>query len=227
MIPTAHVELTPELPATATFWAPNPSDIGDEGFGFFRDVWDIVKVDPRAAAEMIAVEASIADVVADLAHNDEEFDLLARAIEDGDASDERLQPSHHSALKSLVAEGDDQMPPLDGLELGVAGLVYALSAVGCFPAASCRGHPGAHAWSRAPVVLFAGHRQQCEVLTPLVGLSQCGFDIDPARPDLLIVSAASIVEMMQLAVAVLQHLPRFDALPAPQETPGTEGGELF
>jgi hypothetical protein len=76
---------------------------------------------------------------------------------------------------------------LGGLELGVAGLVHALASVGCFPAASCRGHSGPEAWARHPVVYLAVDRPRASVLEQFVQVAGYGFGVDLERSDLLII----------------------------------------
>jgi hypothetical protein len=92
---------------------------------------------------------------------------------------------------------------LEGLELGVAGLVYALASVGCVPAASCRGHSRPHAWAERPIVLLAADRARAEWLRPLVSGAGCGFCLDDVRPQILGIEAPSIDEMTALARLVL------------------------
>jgi hypothetical protein len=101
---------------------------------------------------------------------------------------------------------------LEGLEAGVAGLVYALSAAGMFPAASCRGHADSDAWSVIPVVMFAANRAHAEALQPLVEGSGCGFDFDPVRPELLVINGRSVEDTLRLARAVLASIEVFRSL---------------
>ncbi|WP_158718801.1 hypothetical protein [Streptomyces sp. NRRL WC-3795] len=101
--------------------------------------------------------------------------------------------------------------PLDALELGVAGLSYALASVGCFTAASCRSHYSDHSWSDRPVIFFAAERSTVEWLTPLVRQSGCGYaDGSQRAPRLLIVEAPSITNFMDLAGRVIQQAEQHD-----------------
>ncbi|WP_417555515.1 hypothetical protein [Microbacterium sp.] len=97
------------------------------------------------------------------------------------------------------------------LEVGVAGLVYALNAVGIVTAASCRGHSEAHRrWANGPIVVFASNEPRARALAELVVASGCGFDINTAdHPDLLAVTAPSITEMMGLADQIRAHADAF------------------
>lgn len=203
MIPRADIEIESGIPAGATFWTPEPEDIGDEGFGFFQDVWPILDVSPSEAADVIDAER-VAVAFADAGStNQREFEDLAKAVEDeypyelSDDAPAFMRESNWSGLESL--------------DLGVAGLVYALAACGFFPAASCRSHHnGLRQWSDYPVVMFAADKAHAVKLQPLVEANGCGLEDDGARSDLLCVYAPSIVEMMNLATALLDASNEFD-----------------
>lgn len=212
MYPRTEVELNVELPSGAEFWTPEPDDIDEEGFGYFRDVWPIIGVPEDEAREMLNRDRDASSLVSGLASTEPEFDAIARVVETG-VSDyaEDLSVAKLSALGRYIAADEDDPVPLEGLDVGVAGLVYALSAAGAYPAASCRGHHGDHSWSDVPVVLFAIDQCRASVLAPLVRDAGCGFDIDPARPGLLVVCSASIEGTLALAEAVIGKLPEFRA----------------
>lgn len=115
-------------------------------------------------------------------------------------------------LRSALAPYLTGEPALEGLEVGVAGLVYALSAAGMFPAASCRGHADPASWSAVPVVMFAADRGHAEALQPLVESSRCGFDLDPIRPELLVINGRSVEDTLRLGRAVLASIETFRSL---------------
>lgn len=212
MYPKIEAELNPELPATAEFWTPESDDIDEEGFGYFRDVWPVIDVPETDAREMIDRDRTVSSFVAGLASNADEFDAIAKVIETGEAHyGENLSADKRAALDPYIAEDEDEEVLLDGLEVGVAGLVYALSSAGAYPAASCRGHPQSYAWSDAPVVFVAIDRLRASVLAPLVRDSACGFEIDGARPELLVVCSTSIEGTVSLAEAVAGKWPEFRA----------------
>jgi hypothetical protein len=160
------------------------------------------------AKALLEREQVLAAEVADLAVSAEEFDKCARALESGDLTDlgDERSSLPFSRLSTLV---DDKQSPLEGLELGVAGLVYALASVRCWPAASCRGHPHPNAWSDVPVVFLAVSRHRAGVLEPLVRSTGCSFGIDAARPDLLTIYAPSIEETMALARQIMSERSAF------------------
>jgi hypothetical protein len=199
MIPRMSLGLEPTVPEGHEGWTPRKDDLSEEGFAYFRDTWLIRGIGIREAKEVIALERTLADVAGRLAVDEAEFEALASALEHGDADE---LPERLIALAELEPHLSD-VPPLEGLELGVSGLVHALSAVGCWPAASCRGHPGDNAWSDHPVVYLAADSHRAAVLQPLVESAECGFNTDPARSRLLMIEGESIEDMMALAELVI------------------------
>jgi hypothetical protein len=210
--PRMNVELHPELPPIAEFWTPGPDDIDEEGFGYFRGVWPIVDVTEEEAREMLQRDRTASSFVSELASTESEFNLIAKVVETGESDRTKdVTADKRVALSPYIAEDEDDPLPLEDLEVGVTGLVYALAAAGAYPAASCRGHPGNYAWSEIPVVLFAIDRCRAHVLAPLVSDTGCGFEIDPARRELLSVCSASIEDTISLAEAIMSKLPEFRA----------------
>jgi len=63
MIPQHAIEGTVDLPDAATFWTPKPSDIDEEGFGYFRGTWDIPRTRVADARAVIQLETEIAQMV--------------------------------------------------------------------------------------------------------------------------------------------------------------------
>jgi len=205
--PTADVELDPSIPANAEFWVPEPDEINDyEGFGMFQDVWPITDVSVDDANTVAREDALLCQVVAGLARDAADFDILAAAVETGSVDEDDAISAKNLAALSPYLTGE---AALEGLETGVAGLVYALSAAGMFPAASCRGHAGSDAWSAIPVVMFAADRAHAEALQPLVEGSGCGFGFDPVRPELLVINARSVKDTLRLGPAVLASVEAF------------------
>jgi hypothetical protein len=205
MYPTTDVTFDSRLPSAAQFWTPSQSDLEeDEGFGLFREVWPIFDITEVEARDITLRDQSLAAFVGDIATNDVEFDLIATAVETGSVEDiEGLAHEQYVALTPYLTD----MTALENLEIGVAGLVYSLAAAGMYPAASCRGHPTG--WSEVPVVFLAADREHAQRLQPLVGGAGCGFDIDPDRPELLVILSRSIEETLSLADAILSHLSEF------------------
>jgi hypothetical protein len=206
MYPRADVDLAPELPAGAEFWIPTAEEIdADVGFSNFTDVWPITDVTADHAQNVISQDKFLSTLVASLATNDTEFEILAAAAETGYGEDEELTADQLAALIHHFPAAE----VLEGLELGVAGLVYALAAAGMYPVASCRGHSDSNAWSSTPVVFFAADRSRAVVLQPLVSDSQCGFVLDPLRTELLAIVSVSIEQMLVLAQNILDNISQF------------------
>jgi hypothetical protein len=209
MYPTISIDLDPDLPATAQFWVPSASDLDDdEGFGLFRDVWPISDISIEEARELAANDHRLAHFTGSLAASAHEFDLIATAVETGSAEGiEGLSADQMAALTPYLTG----VVALDGLEVGVAGLVYSLAAGGMYPAASCRGYSGPNVWSDHPIVFVALDKRHATLLQPLVRDSECGFSIDPRRPELLAIEGRSILDTMKLANSVLEHNGNFEA----------------
>lgn len=210
MIPRWEERLDPTIPSTYAFWTPRREDISEEGFGYFRDTWMIRGVGVRLARSVMAIEHELVAVADACSTGADEFDEIANALEcsDLDGVPDRVRES--SAFEPIAhhyAPGDGERL-VEALDLGVAGLVHALSAVGCWPAASCRGH-GPGGWARYPVVCIAADRHRTQTLQPLVAAAGCGFDTDDARGELLVVRGPSVVEMMDLAPRVLEAREAF------------------
>ncbi|KAB2347260.1 hypothetical protein [Actinomadura rudentiformis] len=190
---------------------PPEDEISEEGYGFFRSVWDISGASHDDALAVIAEERHLADLVDQVTTTPEEFEAVATAIEDGAPG---ALPSGFAAkygdgeILEIVGDGDRDEGVLAGLEIGVAGLSYALSSVGCFPAASCRSHSSDRTWSERPVVFFAAERATVHWLTPMVRDSGCGFGDGSDRGKLLLVEAPSISNLMDLANRIVTTTER-------------------
>jgi hypothetical protein len=222
MYPRTDIELHTELPDGAEFWIPAPEDIDEEeGFSYFRDVWPITDVTVDHAQGVVTQDRFLSALVASLATSEMEFEVLAAAAETGSGEDDELTTEQLAALADYFPDAET----LEDLDLGVAGLVYALAAADMYPAASCRGHPDPDAWSPSPVVFIASDRPHAEVLQTLVRDSQCGFVVDPTRPELLAIVSASIEETLALGQAVLDNISQFRSLDQP-DTPDS-GSTLF
>ncbi|MDG4668622.1 hypothetical protein [Mycobacterium sp. 236(2023)] len=204
MIPDTFISGDWRIPSEATFWMPDADDMDEEGIGFFRDVWLIADIPRSEALEIIDQEQALVTLVDSLASTAGDFERLAQCIEQWDPDEEDLDAAPHelSIIRPVLNELD--LAPLGGLELGVAGAVFALAASGFVPAASCRGHAGSHPWSDRPVVLFATDEPHARALETPARQAGCVFDIDPARQDLLVVQGGSITNLMLLATNLMR-----------------------
>lgn len=190
---------------------PPEDEISEEGYGFFRDVWDIRGVTHEEARAVVEEERHLVQLLDRASSQRDEFEALATAIERGDPASlpdgfAKLHPE--SEILEIVGDGDRDEGVLDGLEIGVAGLAFALSAIGCFPAASCRSHASEHSWSERPLVYFAAERPTVHWLTSLVSASGCGFGDGSGHGELLFVEAPSITCLMDLAHQILTQAER-------------------
>jgi len=93
--------------------------------------------------------------------------------------------------------------------LDVIAVSYALAAVGCLPAASCRSHDAYPSWSKRPVVFVAADRRWAKIVERLVGEAGCGFSFDPEHALPLLIEARSIEETTKLARLVLDNAGAF------------------
>jgi len=211
VIPRIDLQVDPSFPEGVPMGMPPEDEVSEEGYGFFRGVWDISDASREDALWAIKEERRLADLVDQVTATPEEFEAVAKAVEGG--APDSLPPGFAarypgSEVLEIVGDGDRDESVLDGLEIGVAGLSYALSSIGCFPAASCRSHASGHSWSHRPVVLFAAERPTVHWLEPLVRDSGCGFGDGSGHGELLLVEAPSISNLMDLANRIVTKAER-------------------
>jgi hypothetical protein len=213
MYPVRDVAVDPTVRVSAMYWVPKPSEISEEGYGcYFRDVWPLVAVHTSDAAATIAWERRAADWVIRSAANETEYEALAIKVETYSPDDDEAE--------ILPDELTEEWAGLGGLELGVAGLSYALSNAGFYPAASCRTHEG-YSWADCPVVLFATGPARLAQLQPLVEQAGCGLHEELSRgAPLFGVHARSVVELMDLAQIVFAHRVSLRAIPKSERRRG-------
>ena len=220
MIPRIDLDLWTEIPDGASFWLPAPEEIGEEGtIGYFHDTWNLVGVTADEAEEVVAWEQAGLVALDAIATDGSSFERYAQIL-DTRSPDFGCTDEHEEKMfEEMATHADLETFDLRRLEIGVAGLSHALSAIGCVPAASCRGHVLDHApWSDHPVVYAAIDRSLAQWLQPLVAASSCGFGIDGNRGELLFIQAASIAQTIDLADRILTEA----AGVAPPPQPGQE-----
>ncbi|MGA5517676.1 hypothetical protein ACPCK2_15750 [Streptomyces pseudogriseolus] len=212
MIPSVDIDVDPSFPAALAMGLPDEENVDEEGYGYFRGVWTIGEVSHEEAVSMIQEERRLVTLVDRTSRTQAEFEAMAKAVEEGELD---YLPAGYAAqhpdseLVRVVDEYAEDGSPLDALELGVAGLSYALTSVGCFTAASCRSHYSGRSWSDRPVIFFAAERPTVHWLTPLLRQSGCGFADGSDRADrLLIVEAPSVTNFMDLASRIIQQAER-------------------
>lgn len=214
MIPRSDADLDPHLPSVANYWVPRVEEVSEEGFGGFRDTWLLFDVQVEEAVELLAEDRRLTQLADAFASDSYDYEAIANAIEYQDIEGLPEGVRENIRFPELEDTVGGDYSPLQGLELGVAGLVFALSAAGFLPAASCRSHVGEHSWSPCPVVVFATDEEHAARLAPLVTDARCGFQLDEGRPGLLAVCGPSAKEMHNLAGLVLDRVSTF-------------GGQLF
>lgn len=202
MIPTYDVDIhVRESFESTDFWQPAPSGIHEEGFGSFQDTWPILSPSVADTAAVIASEEVGLAFLEQTCRDAAQFDEVARDLE-AFVLDEPLPDD--------IA---DTFTGLNGLEVGVAGLVYALAHTGYYPAASCRSH-AERSWSDCPVVFFATAEPRLRNLIPLAVQAGCGLNANDSRGvPLFVLYAPSIVEMANLARAVFTQRTKLRAMP--------------
>ncbi|MFI8005968.1 hypothetical protein [Streptomyces sp. NPDC086010] len=212
MIPAASIDVDASFPASFAMGLPDEDEIDEEGYGTFRDVWTIGEVGHEEAIRMIETERRLVGLVDQASRTAIEFETMARAVETGEVEnlpDGYVTENPHSDIVQFLGAVDEEQSTLDALELGVAGLAYALSSVRCFTAASCRSHYSGHSWADRPVMFFAAERPTVHWLTPLVRDSGCGFaDGSDRAARLLIVQAPSITNFVDLAQRIVEQVER-------------------
>lgn len=198
MIPRHKVDIDPRLPSGATFWMPSTDELAEEDqLGDFHDAW-LIETDLDEARAVIAAEMQAVTYVDQHSVSAAEFDELADQIE-------FEQPDIPSDEAPDFFSSAQAWSGVAGLEIGVAGISYALNAVGVITAASCRGHDSPHRrWSAYPLVIFAIDERRAQILQRLAEQTRCGFEVGENRSQFLTLYAASITDLMM-------NRPRFDA----------------
>jgi hypothetical protein len=210
MIPTTDIET--EIPSPLPSCdMPSADEISEEGFGGFRGTWWIGRVSVKDAESTIAEEGALITLIDKLASTPTEYEMLASAVE-GQDLESLEEPLRAAALEIGLSRfvAEEEIPPLEGLEVGVAGLAYALAANGCLTAASCRSHIDRRSWSDYPVVVFAAPAWRVEILAGLVASESCGI---ASEGRLLAVYGASILETHNLAKRILEERRLFRKMP--------------
>ena len=166
-------------------WPTNDQTGSDSGFGCNRAYEDLTGrswVDARTVFEL-------------------ERDLISKIESEYESLDEE---SFESEL--LNAE-----MYLDGLDLGVAATVIALSAVGCVPFSSCNaGAFGGDHQERYPLVAYYAPSNAVELILSAAAEAEIGLD----GGDYLVAYADDIRKLSAFAWALIKRAATFNALRA-------------
>lgn len=137
MIPTVKRFYSHSIPEDSSFWVPRGNEIGDEGFGYFRGTWAVGRPQLKEVRAILLAEAKLIDILDRIATDANTFEAAAAAIEE--MVDDPLPVWIDKRDQRAIEDPQPFESMFGGLEIGVAGLVQALSAVpGIRTAASCR-----------------------------------------------------------------------------------------
>lgn len=214
MVPSYPIVISAQIPEGASFWMPSKSEYderaeGDgEGFGFFRDTWLLTDLTTEEAAGLVAEERELLQLVDRYSSTPKEFEETVSSLEHPDLPEHQPDRLRDTPLWDHVVDptGSSREPAFYGLEFGVAGLGHVLNGLGFLPMASCRAHHE-HSWSASPVVFLATTQVGAQWLQPLLERTGCGFNIDPNRPQFLMVEAPSVAHSIALAEAIVEDFP--------------------
>ncbi len=213
MIPDAKIEPYIGIPLPPDTM-PDRDDVTEEGFGGFRGTWFIGRSLLEETEDLLRYEGEVIDLLDRSSETPEDFERFANAVEGGEGGDlpDRLSEIFASSGLAELADWDGDLPPLQGLEIGVAGLIYALSSIRCLTAASCRSHVEERSWSDCPVVFFAAPGWRAQILADLVSSADCGMD---AERGMLKIFGSSIRKTHGLARLIVEERGRFRTKPDP------------
>lgn len=208
MIPSYDVNLDATIPNGTSYWTASAEELDEHGTpGDFHDT-ELIRTDIAEARSVVEAELVAIQYLDAQCSSAAEFDELASDIE-FEIPDMPSEEAPDFITQTASWYGVNQ------LEIGVAGLVYALNAVGIVTSASCRSHHQGHQpWSNYPVVVFSANREQLRLLAPLVAAARCGFERDEVdRSHLMAIVSTSVVDMNVLASSILNVADAFELLP--------------
>lgn len=105
-----------------------------------------------------------------------------------------------------------ELNKLQGLDLGIASVVFALYAFGCFPITSCRGHPPPTAGARHPLVVFYARPERAPLIVGVAGGSGVGICNEWADSEgALMVFGTNIIDMRKFAIGLHHAFPAVSA----------------
>lgn len=193
MIPRADVEIVWEVDY-ATLREPSADDL-EYGCGTRQYASALVIAATwEEAGCLLERDNHALTRVACAATNESEFDRLAHEAESEYCIDDPNE--------GFVAAPD----------LGVFAACVGLCAAGCATSASCRGHPGKHAWSDHPVIQLMADPTRARIIEEIAHATRCGLASVEGR---LVLWAQSIEEIVSFAQLLLERGAEFDAIPLP------------
>jgi hypothetical protein len=163
-----------------------------EGFSVVRDYEPQVDITWEEAIECLDAETKWLD--------------RAAASRDAAEFDELL----YSAAEQEAGDGPDDL--FRGMDVGVAGLVFVLSAAGYATCYSCRGHAGIMS-DRVPQVRLATEPDRLELLVGYAERAECGLATD--GDGLVTAYAPTVLSLHKLAKLMADDRPVFEAVGDP------------
>ncbi|MGY1868214.1 MULTISPECIES: hypothetical protein [Nocardia] len=163
-----------------------------EGFAVVRDYEPQVDITWGEAVECLDAEARWLD--------------RAVASRDAESFDELLDSAPEQEA------GDDFDYLFRGMDVGVAGLVFVLSAAGYATCYSCRGHAGMMT-DRVPQVRLATEPDRLELLVGYAERAECGLETD--GDGLVTAYAPTVLSLHKLARLMADDRAVFEAMDAP------------
>jgi hypothetical protein len=147
------------------------------------------------ARRLLAQEEDILGRVASIASDESEFDQLA----------------HEDESEFFIDDPNEGFVPAP--DLGMFAACVGLCAAGCVTSASCRGHPGDHAWSDHPVIQLVADPARARIIEEIARAMGCG--LVSADGGGLILWAQSIAEVVTFTQLLLNRAAEFDAIALP------------
>lgn len=163
-----------------------------EGFSVVRDYEPQVDITWEEAADCLDAEAKWLDRAA-TCQNASEFDELLCSAAEQEA-------------------GDDFDYTFRGMDVGVAGLVFVLSAAGYATCYSCRGHADIMT-DRVPQVRLATEPDRLKLLVSYAERAECGLETD--GDGLVNAYASTVLGLHKLARLMADDRAVFEAMEAP------------
>lgn len=162
------------------------------GFSLVRDYMPVINISWEEVLECLEAESR----------------WLNRAANSVDAK--QFDAVLYEAVEQEV--GDDFDYLFRGMDVGVAGLVFALAAAGYATCYSCRGHGGI-ATERVPQVRLATEPDRLKVLTVYAERAGCGLETDD--DGLVTAYASSVPDLHRMAKLMTEDRTVFESLSQP------------
>lgn len=163
-----------------------------EGFSLVRDYQQVIDISWDEVVDCIEAESRWLDHAA------------------GSADAAQFDAVLDDAVEQEV--GDDFDHLFRGMDVGVAGLVFALTAAGYATCYSCRGHAGIST-ARVPQVRLATEPDRLRLLVDYAERAGCGLDADDEG--LVTVYASSVPDLHRMATLVMEDRAVFESLERP------------